>query len=95
MEMLEPLWQQSAKKTVEDRPTKFSPWLRLCNIWLSRTWLSRTNTWHCGKTNLFNQQEFLEGNEGAQAQDMVGSVVGYTLDHHQGHLLHSENVQRL
>ena len=45
-----------------------------------------------GKTNLFNQQEFLKGNEGKQAQDMAGSVVGYTLDHHQGRLLHSENV---
>ena len=36
------------------------------------------------KTNLFNQQEFLlNSNQGAQAQDLVGRIVGYAAAHNQ------------
>ena len=76
LEMLEPLWQEIANKT-EDWPLKFSALLDklqphgFCSL-------------KPGETILFNQQEFLwNSNQDAPAQDWVGCVVGYAVEHPQ------------
>ena len=82
LEMLEPLWLQSANKT-EDWPVKFSALLDklqqhgFCTLKPNETNLFKDH---------FNQQEFLwSSNQGAQTQDWVGSVVGNAVAHDQDH----------
>ena len=51
-------------------------------LWSTMTKLARRLHLSNEKT-LFNQQEFLEGNEGEPTQDLVGCVVGYAEPHNQ------------
>ena len=74
--MLKPLWLQTANKT-EGWPVTFSALLEKLQ-----------QHGFCAlkpkETNLFNQQEFLwNSHQGTPAQDWVGSIVGYAVDHNQ------------
>ena len=74
--MLEPQWLQIANMT-EHWPVKFSALL----VKLQQHGFC---TLKPDKTNLFKQQEFLwNSNQGAPAQDWVGSVVCYAVAHDQ------------
>ena len=76
LEMLEPLWPQIAHKA-EDWSLKFS-------ALLDKLQQHGFCALKPDETNLFNQQEFLwNSNQGAPAQDWVGSVVGYAVAHDQ------------
>ena len=75
--MLEPMWQQSASKTVEGWPVKFSALLDSENLQQHGFCTLMPK-----ETNLSNQQEFLKefllhSNQGSPAQDLVGSIFCY------------------
>ena len=80
-----PLWPQSTNETVEDWPVRFCA-LPQCILGrkITTAWLLLTKALRPDKTNLFNQQEpLLNSNQGAPAQDLVGSIFGYAVAHDQ------------
>ena len=85
--MLDPLWQQSANKTVKD-------WLAKFSALVGKVMTVRLYTVMSDETNLFYQQGFLRNNKGMQAQDLIGSLVGYIVTQAKdvGHDVHKALV---